>query len=87
MPQRLTEHDIAAIQQVVSASVQEAVQRASDSLREDFADLQSSVDSYLKRTLDWHQEYEVLRAQHNRLRAVLIEKGIATEEELSVISY
>lgn len=61
--------------------------QATDDLRKDFARLLTSVDGYFKQTLGWHQEYEVLRAQHNRLKAVLVEKGIATEEELSVISY
>lgn len=86
MQQQLTQKDIAAIQQVVRVAVQEEVQKANDAVRSDFAQLQSSVDSYLKQTQDWRQEFVVLRAQHNRLRKVLIEKGLATEEELVVIS-
>jgi hypothetical protein len=50
-----------------------------------FAVLQTSVDSYLKRTEDWHGEFQVLDAKVHRHREILIEKGVAQEEDFSLI--
>lgn len=86
MQQQLTTKDLEAIQHAVRVIVHDEVQKSNDTLRADFAQLQSSVDGYFKQTQDWRQEFEVLRAQHNRLKEVLLEKGLATEEELAVIS-
>ena len=46
--------------------------------------LTSSVDRYLKRTEDWHQEHAVLKARYDRLGNVLAHKGIVSEEELAL---
>lgn len=81
MKETLTAKDIEAIRLIV----QEENQKGSESLRRDFAQLQSSVDGYMKKSQEWRDEFQVLRAQHNRVKEVLVEKGVASEEEFAVI--
>ncbi len=81
MKETLTAKDIEAIRLIV----QEENQKGSESLRRDFAQLQSSVDGYMKKSQDWREEFHVLRAQHKRVKEILIEKGVASEEEFAVI--
>ena len=53
-------------------------------IRRDIATLQSSVDTYLKKTETWHDEFIVLKARHDRLSGVLVEKRIVDEDELAL---
>lgn len=46
--------------------------------------LHTSVDAYLKQTEDWHQEFSVLKARHDKLAILLTKKGFIREEELAV---
>lgn len=46
--------------------------------------LTNSVDRYLKRSEDWHQEFVILKAQHDRLHKQLVVKGIVSESELDI---
>lgn len=46
--------------------------------------LTDGTDEYLKKTETWHQEQTVLRASHERVKKVLVKKGIASEQELAV---
>jgi hypothetical protein len=50
-----------------------------------FDKLQTSVDAIAKDNQDLIQEFTVLKHQYRRLREVLVEKGVVTEEELAVI--
>lgn len=47
-------------------------------------DLITSVDGYAKRTNDWYQEVAVLKARHNVLHGKLVERGIVTDDELTL---
>lgn len=47
--------------------------------------LTSSVDEFLHTSRRHDDELVVLRAQTGRIRDVLVEKGVATESELSVL--
>ncbi len=44
--------------------------------------LHVSVDTYLKRTEDWRQEFSILKARHDKLAELLAKKGVIREEEL-----
>lgn len=46
--------------------------------------LHTSVDTYLKRTEDWHQEFSVLKARYDKLADTLTKKGFVKEEELAL---
>lgn len=46
-----------------------------------------TVDHYLKKTQDWKQEQDILRGRLNRITEILVEKGVATEEELSLLGH
>lgn len=50
-----------------------------------FDKLQTSVDGIAKDNKKIDEEFEVLKQQHKRLREVLIEKGVVSENELAVI--
>ena len=50
-------------------------------IRNDFSDLQSSVDRYLKRTETWHDEFEVLAARFKQVVNLLDQRGVLKEEE------
>ena len=58
------------------------VHRFEDNMIGKFSNLQSSVDTYLKRTEAWHDEQVILKSRHNRLSDVLVGKGIVTKEEI-----
>lgn len=53
-------------------------------LRSEFADLQSSVDRYLKRTEMWHDELTVLQSRFTQVVHLLDQKGLIREEETHV---
>lgn len=45
--------------------------------------LTDGTDEYLKKTETWHQEQTVLRASNERVKKVLVKKGVASEQELA----
>lgn len=67
----------------VSDGLQE-VRRELVELREQVHSLTTAVDRYVKRTNDWYQEFVVLKARHNLLHGKLVEKGIVTDDELTL---
>ena len=74
--------DIESIQTIVHDEVQKGVEPVSEKIN----NLHNSVDKYIKRTETWHLEFKVLEAQFKKVQQVLIEKSIATEKELSLMS-
>ncbi|MBI3115633.1 MAG: hypothetical protein HYZ09_04055 [Candidatus Kerfeldbacteria bacterium] len=52
--------------------------------RQQIDELSQANDAYTKKTETWHQEQTVLRASHDRVKKVLVKKGIASESELAV---
>lgn len=48
--------------------------------------LTNTVDGFLGVVRRHDQEWLIIRAQHKKMRNVLIKKGIASEDELSVTS-
>lgn len=67
----------------VSDGLQE-VRRELVELREQVHSLTTTVDGYVKRTNDWYQEFVVLKARHNVLHGKLVEKGIVTDDDLTL---
>ncbi|MBI2984213.1 MAG: hypothetical protein HYY50_01135 [Candidatus Kerfeldbacteria bacterium] len=61
------------------------VQDEGATTRESVFDLHSAVDRYLKRTEDWHQEFAVLKARHDRLAEVLMSKRVVSDEDLKLV--
>jgi hypothetical protein len=49
-----------------------------------FDKLISTLDEYIKKVEAWHEDSRVLAARLERVQRILIEKGIATEKELSL---
>ena len=70
----------------IGTLLDERLKKHTEALMGHFSELQASVDQYLARTEGWNQEFRVLKAQNDRIRQVLIEKGIVTEEELRVLA-
>ena len=75
------------IEEIVSRTVSNAV----DPVKKDVGELKSQmsslvddVDHFLRIVRNHDQEWLIVRAQHQKIRDVLVKKGIATEEELSV---
>lgn len=52
--------------------------------KDEFRELQTSVEHMATDVKEIKQELPVLRASHQRMKTVLIEKKIATAEELSI---
>ena len=78
---KLTKEDIGIFESVVAEIVRQEVKP----LRDEITKNTEITDRYLRRTEDWHQEQQILSAQLARMREILIEKGIASEEEFAVI--
>lgn len=53
-------------------------------LREQIRLLTTTMDGYVKRTDDWYQEFVILKARHDRLHQVLVEKGVVSDDELTL---
>lgn len=84
----LTRKDLLAVDNLFT----KRVTSESTPIRQDIKDLgrkfgilQTSVDKYLKRTENWHAEFQVLDARVSRMKTVLVNKGIATEDEFALI--
>jgi hypothetical protein len=55
-----------------------------ETLEDSVSTMVAGQDGYLKRTHDWKQEQDPLRAGQAKVKQVLIRKGIASEQELAV---
>lgn len=55
-------------------------------LKTDVGEIKVSMDQFLQIVRRHDEEWLVLRAQHGKMRDVLIRKGIATEAELAATS-
>ena len=63
----------------------DAVNKRLDTNDKKFDRLIKSLDKYTKTVENWHDESKILAAQIDKIKKVLIEKSIATEQELSLI--
>lgn len=52
-----------------------------DNLRQDFSELQSSVDRYLEHSETWHDEFRVLQARHVNAVHILDARGVIKEKK------
>lgn len=89
MENMLTNKDV----QTIADLIRNIVDPQFDSLKKDMAGLKldvsnltSSVDEFMRTVRRHDQEWLILRTQHDKIRNVLIKKGIASEDELSVTS-
>lgn len=84
MKKTLNLADFKALESLVEQVVDKKLDIKLEPIHESINGLYSLVDGYLKKTEDWHQEFIVLRAQHNQMKHVLVNKNIASEQELSI---
>lgn len=80
----LTQSDLVAIDNLLDKKLT-PVQDDIAELKNGFSILQTSVDKYLKRTEDWHVEFQVRDARCGRLETALLKRGVVTEEETALI--
>jgi hypothetical protein len=83
----LTPQDLQQIRTAVEAVTEPsfaAIKMDLEALRTDFGGLTTSVDEFLRIVRRHEEEWLVLRAQHVKMRELLIKKGVATEEELAI---
>ncbi|MDP2685359.1 MAG: hypothetical protein Q8P20_10100 [bacterium] len=78
----LTEKDLKTLVDFIRSEIQETVRNEIKPIREDIHELQKTVDTYIKQTQDWHQEFIVVKARYDKMKEVIVRKGIATEKEL-----
>lgn len=79
----LTDKDFAGIRTVVQHEV-EPLKRDLSEVKKDLRSLTTTVDNFVHIVRRHEQEWLVLRTQHEKIRNILIKKGIATEDELAV---
>ncbi|MBI3957128.1 MAG: hypothetical protein HY340_04045 [Candidatus Kerfeldbacteria bacterium] len=53
-------------------------------LRDEVRAMTTTVDGYTKKTETWHDEFGVLKARHNKLHDVLVQKGVVSDDELTL---
>lgn len=82
-----TKQDIDILRQVIREEVRSEIEPRFDDFRQEFDGkfdkLQTSVDAFLVVSRTTEQEHLVLRAQFTKLRSVLINKRLITEQELT----
>ncbi|MBI4092607.1 MAG: hypothetical protein HY420_01655 [Candidatus Kerfeldbacteria bacterium] len=79
----LTDKDLAGIQTVVQHEV-EPLKRDLSEVKKDLHSLATTVDNFVHIVRRHEDEWLVLRVQHEKIRNILVKKGIATEDELAV---
>lgn len=79
LKQLATKDDLSRIE--ASIVTQTDLSNLRNKLKTSFFNLQSSVDRYLKRTEDWHDELNVLQARFKQVVHLLDQKGLVKEEE------
>jgi uncharacterized protein YlxW (UPF0749 family) len=62
----LTQEDIQKLIEVFATRDEVALKKDYESLRQDFSDLQTSVDSYAKKANDYYQEMVMMNQKLNR---------------------
>lgn len=83
----LTTKELQQIQLVVEKATEpsfRAIKVDLEDIRHNMGALTTSVDEFLQIVRRHEEEWLVLRAQHAKMRNLLIKKGIATEDELAV---
>ncbi len=94
----ITTEDLKGIRLVIQdesaelkASVQTVIEEALEPLKKDISEIKdnlgnltTSVDSFAQTVRRHETEWLVLRTQHEKIRDILVAKGIATEDELAV---
>ncbi len=89
MGNMLTNEDIKKIAKLIQDLVDpqfKDLKRSMTNLELNYSNLSSSVDEFLRIVRRHDTEWLILRAQHTKIREVLVKKGIASEDELSVTS-
>lgn len=79
----LTNDDIKKIAGVVQVEI-DPIKKGLVHLKDLYGSLATSTDHFLSTVRRHDEEWLVLRAQHSKMRDVLIKKGIVTEEELAI---
>lgn len=83
----LTDKDLKNIAQTVDQVTRPQFQELSTrvgGVEKNLNRLTSSMDQVVRIVRRHEQEWLVLRAQHEKIRDILVKKGIATEDELAV---
>ena len=47
-------------------------------------DMIEKIDQYIGKTVGWKQDQDIIAKRLDKMKAVLIEKGVATEQELNL---
>lgn len=71
------------IEDIVSKVVQPMGEDLKD-VKEHMTSVVDNMDQFLRIVQRHEQEWLVIRVQHQKMRDLLVKKGIATEEELSI---
>ncbi|MBI2984757.1 MAG: hypothetical protein HYY50_03990 [Candidatus Kerfeldbacteria bacterium] len=79
----LTNQDLKGIREIVVKEV-EPIKRDTRDIKHDLRLLTTTVDGVVKIVRRHDEEWLVLRAQHEKIRDILVKKGIATEDELAI---
>lgn len=84
----LTNEDIRRITEAMRPIIREEIHREVDprfaELSWGFSNLQKAVDSFLVGLGSYHQEFVVYKAQQDRLKHVLVKKGVVNSQELAI---
>lgn len=80
----ITPDEFKKIQAALRTVVQDELQPQLAALRQDFATSQRGVDAFVKGLAAYHDEFVVYKAQQQRLKDVLVRKGVVSERELAV---
>lgn len=79
----ITAQEFTKIEDIVLQSV-EPVKLDVATIKEGLASLVGHVDQFLRIVRNHDQEWLIVRAQHQKMREALVQKGIVTEEDLSI---
>ena len=83
----ITSQEFSKIATIVDDSVRHAVEPLEvrlGAVEKQLDVLTSNVDQFLRIVQRHEQEWLIIRAQHQKMRELLVKKGIATEEELAI---
>ena len=83
----ITSQEFSKIAKIVDDSVRHAVEPLDARLgvvEKQLDVLTNNIDQFLRIVQRHEQEWLIIRTQHQKMRELLVKKGIATEEELAV---
>jgi|GEM_PF-5547506 len=84
----LTNEDITKITEAMRPIIVEEIQLRVEprfaELQWGFSNLQKAVDAFLVGLGSYHQEFVVYKAQQDRLKQVLVHKGVVSPQELAI---